>query len=112
MHVLIVNAIMMGDNNATGITMKNMLYGIENVDYLQLCVDYRVNAHEQLVETMFINLDNLMIHGIYYERDPLIGKMIPIYDNSEYPQSFLMGAKDYIERGLNPPGPFGTFRGH
>lgn len=58
MHVLIVNAIMMGDNNATGVTMKNMLYGIESIDYLQLCVDYRVNAHEQLVETMFINLDN------------------------------------------------------
>lgn len=58
MHVLIVNAIMMGDNNATGITMKNMLYGIKNVEYLQLCVDYRVNAHEQLVETLFIGLDN------------------------------------------------------
>lgn len=58
MHVLIVNAIVMGDKNATGVTMKNMLYGIENVEYLQLCVDFRINAHEQLVETMFIELDN------------------------------------------------------
>ena len=36
MHVLIVNAIMMGDNNATGVTMKNMLNPIKSIDYLQL----------------------------------------------------------------------------
>lgn len=89
--------------------------GVDELNIDNLVTTYIIHQVDPIINylnVMFINLDNLMIHGIYYERDPLIGKMIPIYDNSEYPQSFLMEAKDYSERGLNPPGPFGTFRGH
>ena len=68
MNVLIVNAIMIGDNNATGVTMQNMLLNMEGVRFLQFCIDYQVNAHKQLVDTIFLSpndsISDYLINGI------------------------------------------------
>lgn len=55
MNVLIVNAILMGDNNATGVTMENMLLNIEGVNYLQFCIDYQKENHKELVDTIYLS---------------------------------------------------------
>lgn len=54
MNVLIVNAILIGDNNATGVTMENMLLHMEGVNYLQFCIDYQKQNHTELVDTIYL----------------------------------------------------------
>lgn len=54
MNVLIVNAILIGDNNATGVTMENMLLHMEGVNYLQFCIDYQKKNHEEAVDTIYL----------------------------------------------------------
>lgn len=54
--VLIVNGSLIGDDSATGTSMKNMLFGINNVTYRQICTDYRVYAHESSIcNTLFVD---------------------------------------------------------
>lgn len=58
MNVLIVNAILIGDNNATGVTMENMLLQMEGVNYLQFCIDYQKQNHEETVDTIYLATDD------------------------------------------------------
>ncbi|KAK6459070.1 uncharacterized protein RJT20DRAFT_11665 [Scheffersomyces xylosifermentans] len=64
----------------------------------------------QYLSNIFLNLDNLMIHGIYYEYDTKLDRLAPIYDDYEYPADFLAEKQDEIDRGIKPSGPFGYFR--
>lgn len=57
---------------------------------------------------IFYKLDNLMIHGIYYQN--VDGIMVPIFDNLEYPEELLEERAIEIEEGLIPKVPFGQFR--
>lgn len=54
MNVLIVNAILIGDNNATGVTMENMLLHMQGVNYLQFCIDYQKQNHAEVVDTIYL----------------------------------------------------------
>lgn len=60
MNVLIVNTILIGDPNATGVTMEHMLFPMEGVRYLQFCVDYRKSSHEEIVDTVFLTQDDAL----------------------------------------------------
>ncbi|CAX40042.1 conserved hypothetical protein [Candida dubliniensis CD36] len=88
--------------------------GIDELNIDNLVTTYIIHQIDPIINYLnliFINLNNLMIHGIYYEKKLSINnKMIPIYDNLNYPKSFLNQMKDNIDRGLNPSGPFGKFR--
>lgn len=53
MNVLIVNDNLMGEHNAVGYSMKNMLYGMPDVNFLQYCVDYKPNYHAKMVDSIF-----------------------------------------------------------
>lgn len=82
-----------------------------NIDNL-VCT-YIVHQLEPIIQylsNIFTNLDNLMIHGIYYEIDKYNDKLVPIFDSSEYPAQFLENKKDEMDRGVKPSGPFGYFR--
>lgn len=59
---------------------------------------------------IFFKLDNLMIHGIYYELDQEAHRLKPIFDNEEYPPEFLKEMEDEIASGKSPELPFGYFR--
>ncbi|KAL6454432.1 hypothetical protein SBY92_003897 [Candida maltosa Xu316] len=88
--------------------------GISEMNIDNLITTYIVHQLAPIIEyltIMFVNLDNLMIHGIYYERNKELNQLVPIYDSSEYPDCFLDAVQDNIDRGLTPNGPFGNFRG-
>ena len=53
MNVLIVNDNLIGENNAVGYSMRNMLYQMPDVNYLQYCVDLRSKRHPEEVDTVF-----------------------------------------------------------
>lgn len=57
MRVLIINVIIMGDKNATGTTMKNMLYGMPGIEWLQLCTEGQPEKHQELVMTEYLPLN-------------------------------------------------------
>ena len=57
MKVLIINTIVMGDKNATGTTMKNMLHGMPGIEWLQLCTESQPEKHQELVATEYLPLN-------------------------------------------------------
>lgn len=80
-----------------------------------LVTTYIVHQLRPLVKyltTIFCNLDNLMIHGIYYEYDKASHTMKPIFDDDEYPQSFLIEKEEEIRLGIKPDIKFGYFGGN
>ena len=56
MNVLIVNDNLVGEANAVGYCMKNMLYNMPNVQYLQYCVDLSSKGHPELLPTVYCNI--------------------------------------------------------
>ncbi len=53
MNVLIVNDNLIAENNAAGYSMKNMLFEMPDVEYLQYCVDLKSKRHPERVPTVF-----------------------------------------------------------
>lgn len=64
----------------------------------------------QYLSMIFFKLDNLMIHGIYYEFNRDENRLTPIFDNEEYPPEFIKEVEDEIKSGETPDMPFGYFR--
>ncbi|KAK6205078.1 uncharacterized protein RJT21DRAFT_111615 [Scheffersomyces amazonensis] len=87
--------------------------GLEDTSIDNLVTTYIIHQLKPFVEylqSIFLDLEHLMIHGIYYEYDKSKMEFIPIFDAGEYPESFLVTKKDEIERGVKPNLPFGYFR--
>ncbi|RCK59224.1 hypothetical protein Cantr_07673 [Candida viswanathii] len=94
--------------------LKNDPLGVGEMNIDNLITTYIVHQLDPIIDyltIMFVNLDNLMIHGIYYERDWFLNQLVPIYDSHSYPKAFLDQVQDEMERGIHPEGPFGNFRG-
>lgn len=53
MKVLIVNDNLIGEGNAVGYAMKNMLLDMPDTEFLQYCVDYRPKEHIKLTDAIF-----------------------------------------------------------
>ncbi|CUM54608.1 uncharacterized protein AC631_04014 [Debaryomyces fabryi] len=64
----------------------------------------------QYLSMIFFKLDNLMIHGIYYEYDQSTRRLKPIFDDEQYPPEFLEERAKEIKSGKIPDLPFGYFR--
>ena len=62
------------------------------------------------ITTIFTNLDNLMIHGIYYQANKDSGTLSPIFDSEKYPAELLLLRKQEMADGTKPDLPFGHFR--
>lgn len=78
-----------------------------------LVTTYVVHQLEPIVRylgSIFVNLDNLMIHGIYYEHDSAKRILRPIFDDDMYPEAFLKSRELDIASGTKPDMPFGYFR--
>ena len=78
-----------------------------------LAVTYIIHQLLPIVKYLsmiFYKLDTIMIHGIYYEFNKKQQKMVPIFDDPEYPVQFLEERKAEIERGDIPSVPFGYFK--
>ena len=89
-------------------------FGTDEMNIDNLITTYIIHQLYPIIDyltIMFVNLDNLMIHGIYYERDLFLNELVPIYDSHNYPKTFLAKVQDEMERGILPEGPFGNFRG-
>lgn len=87
--------------------------GKDNCSIDNLVTTYIIHQLQPIVEylsTIFFKLDSLMIHGIYYDRNNSSEKLIPIYDNLDYPLWFLNLRCEEIHSGKVPSGPFGYFR--
>lgn len=78
-----------------------------------LVTTYVVHQLEPIVRylvSIFVNLDNMMIHGIYYEHDSALHTLRPIFDDDTYPEAFLESRAEDIAAGTKPEMPFGYFR--
>lgn len=64
MNVLVVNNYLMGDTNPVGFTMKNMLYGMPNVRFLQYCIDYRDYRHEKMTDAIFSEVSDSLAYSM------------------------------------------------
>lgn len=65
MKVLLVNIFKIGDPNATGATLKHMLMGIPDVEYLQLCLapSSEKSTGKEIVETVTVKpIDNWFLY--------------------------------------------------
>lgn len=88
------------------------LLGKDPMNIDNLVTTYIVHQLRPIVSFLtqfFTNLDTLMIHGIYYERQEL-GIMVPIFDEDQYPQEHLNIRASEIRSGKKPDVPFGKFR--
>lgn len=54
-RVLIVGTVLIGDDDATGVSMENMLLGSQHIDWYQFCVEYNTKTHVEIVPTMYLN---------------------------------------------------------
>lgn len=80
-----------------------------NIDTLTTTyIIHQLAPIKDYLSMIFYKLDNLMIHGIYYQN--VEGIMVPIFDNEEYPQELLQERAIEINEGLIPEVPFGQFR--
>lgn len=98
--------------NRCSCKIEEDLYGKDEMNIDNLVTTYIVHQLRPIVSFLtqfFTNLDNLMIHGIYYERQQL-GIMVPIFDQDEYPQEHLNLRTKEIRSGQKPDIPFGKFR--
>ncbi|EGV61367.1 hypothetical protein CANTEDRAFT_98619 [Yamadazyma tenuis ATCC 10573] len=85
--------------------------GLEALSIDNLVTTYVVHQLKPIVEflpSFFVQLDSLMIHGIYYEKQG--SGMVPIFDEQEYPCEFLAEKDLEIRSGSHPDLPFGKFR--
>ncbi|RLV95494.1 hypothetical protein JA1_000985 [Spathaspora sp. JA1] len=92
--------------------LKQDPLGVSKMNIDNLVTTYVVHQLTPIIEylsVLFVRLDNLMIHGIYYERKN--NELIPNFDEQEYPAEFLELKINEIEKGIKPQGPFGSFRG-
>ncbi len=64
MNVLIVNNYTIGDCNPVGYTMKNMLLGMPDVNWLQYCVDYREKEHLKFTEVLFNDVNDSLSYKL------------------------------------------------
>lgn len=80
-----------------------------NIDNLVTTyVIHQLKPITSYLSMIFFKLENLMIHGIYYE---FVGdELVPIYDQHEYPKQLLASKTTEIQRGEEPNLPFGEFR--
>ena len=73
MNILILNALLMGDENATGTTMENVLLNIDNINYLQFCFDTNDLIHKELVPTFYLDEKQIpfkyFLKKIFYKSD-------------------------------------------
>ncbi|EGW34189.1 uncharacterized protein SPAPADRAFT_148709 [Spathaspora passalidarum NRRL Y-27907] len=86
--------------------------GVSKMNIDNLVTTYIVHQLAPIIEylsVLFVRLDNLMIHGIYYERKN--GELVPNFDEMDYPEEFIQVKQDEINGGIRPEGPFGNFRG-
>lgn len=103
-----------GDPKSCSCDLENDPLGVDEMNIDNLITTYIIHQLDPIIDyltIMFVSLDNLMIHGIYYERDLLLNELVPIYDSYDYPDAFLTKVEDEMERGILPEGPFGNFRG-
>lgn len=56
LRVLCVNFTLIGDKDATGQTLHNLLPNVDECNYLQYCLDYDANYHENEVETIYADI--------------------------------------------------------
>ncbi|CAI5755668.1 unnamed protein product [Candida verbasci] len=91
----------------------NDSYGLDPMNIDTLVTTYIVHQIKPIIKflsIMFLSLENLMIHGIYYEKDLKTKEFHPIYDSKEYPDELLQLAAERIQNNVTPKGPFGNFR--
>lgn len=63
---------------------------VDNIDNLvTIYIIHQLNPFVDYLSTIFTNLDNLMIHGIYYEYNSESKGLTPIFDRADYPNHFL-----------------------
>lgn len=72
---------------------------------------HQLNPIVTYISSIFQNLENLMVHGIYYEYDEQSDLLRPIFDAEEYPAELLLARQEEIARGTKPNVPFGHFKG-
>lgn len=82
-----------------------------NIDNLvTIYIVHQLRPIANFIPKFFLKLENLMIHGIYYEAKGL--RMVPIFDSQEYPESFLQEMSlYYLKHLLEPLVAFGEFKG-
>lgn len=77
-------------------------YNIDNL--VTVYIIHQLRPIIGYLSMIFFKLENLMIHGVYYEF--VGGRLVPIYDEEEYPGGFSEPGEPEGE----PDGPFGKFR--
>lgn len=87
--------------------------GLSDLNIDTLVTTYLIHQLDPIVRyisKIFQNLDNLMVHGIYYEYDEERNLLLPIFDADEYPAEFLRPRAREIVQGIKPKVPFGHFK--
>ena len=80
-----------GDPKSCSCDLENDPLGVDEMNIDNLITTYIIHQLDPIIDyltIMFVSLDNLMIHGIYYERDLLLNELVPIYDSYDYPDAF------------------------
>lgn len=93
--------------------VKEDLNGESKLNIDNLATTYVVHQLKPILEYLsmiFFKLDNLMVHGIYYEYNHRARRLKPIFDDEEYPPEFLQEKAKEIKSGISPDLPFGYFR--
>ena len=93
--------------------VKEDLNGESKLNIDNLVTTYIVHQLKpilQYLSMIFFKLDNLMIHGIYYEFNHKARRLKPIFDDEEYPPEFLQEKSKEIQSGITPDLPFGYFK--
>ena len=71
MKVLMINHILLGEENATGISLRNMLLGIPDMEYMQFCMDCRRDGHTELVDTIYLDKNDRLtdqFKGLFFKK--------------------------------------------
>lgn len=92
--------------------VDNDVHGKSRFNIDNLATTYIVHQLRPIIKylsSIFYKLDNLMVHGIYYEFDKEKGELFPIFDDDEYPQSLLNEKSEEINIQDVPNLPFGKF---
>lgn len=83
-------------------------YNIDNL--VTTYIIHQLKPIINYISLIFINLDNLMIHGIYYEYNYTTRAMEPVFDKDDYPIELYFDKIDEIKQGKTVDLPFGHFR--
>ncbi|CAK7902774.1 hypothetical protein CAAN1_18S01090 [[Candida] anglica] len=84
-------------------------HNIPDIDSLTTTyITHQIRPILNYLSKIFYNLDTLMIHGIFYKKTDE-GRMVSIYDEDEYPASFLASRKTEDGGERRPKIPFGKY---